>query len=106
MIITTTDAVEGKQITRYLGIVAGEAVTSSNLVDDLLRSIKGIMGGNATSLEKNLLNARVLALKEMEKRAEHLGANAVVGVDLDYEVLGAGEVIIMVIANGTAVEVI
>jgi uncharacterized protein YbjQ (UPF0145 family) len=105
MIITTTSSVEGKQIQRYLGIVAGEAVTGSNLVDDLLRSLKGILGGGVAKLEKNLIAARSIALKEMEKRAADLGANAVVGVDLDYEVLSAGEVIMMVIANGTAVEV-
>ena len=105
MIITTTSAIEGKQILRYLGIVAGEAVTGSNLMDDLLRSLKGIMGGSVTKLEKSLLNARTIALKQMEKRAAELGANAVVAVDLDYEVFGAGEVIMMVIANGTAVEV-
>ncbi|MGH7495354.1 MAG: heavy metal-binding domain-containing protein [bacterium] len=105
MIITTTSSVEGKQIMRYLGIVAGEAVTGSNLVDDLLRSLKGIMGGSVTKLEKSLLNARTMALKQMEKRAADLGANAVVAVDLDYQVLSAGEIIMMVIANGTAVEV-
>ncbi len=105
MIITSTSSVEGKQIKRYLGIVAGEAVTSSNLVDDLLRSLRGIMGGNTVRREQDLMNARSIALKEMEKRARDLGANAVIGVDLDYEVIGGSEVIVIVIANGTAVEV-
>ena len=105
MIITTTASVEGKQIRRYLGVVAGEAATSSTLVDDLLRSLKGIVGGNAARLEQDLMNARSMALKEMEKRAADLGANAIVGVDLDYEVIGGIEVLVLVIANGTAVEV-
>jgi uncharacterized protein YbjQ (UPF0145 family) len=105
MIITTTSSVEGKRIVRYFGVVAGEGVTSSTLFDDMLRIVKGLVASNATRFEKDLMNARSLALKEMSKRAEELGANAVVGVDLDYEVLGAGEMIVMVIANGTAVEV-
>lgn len=105
MILTTTSSIEGKRIVRYLGIVSGEAVTSSNLFDDFLRILKGVMGGSGTKFEKDLENTRIIALKAMCKRAEEVGANAVVGVDLDYEVLGAGEVVMMVIANGTAVEV-
>ena len=105
MIITTTSSVEGKRIIRYLGVVAGEAVIGSNLFDDLFGSIKGVVGGRTARFEQALINARNLALKELEQNAADLGANSVVGVDLDYEVLGAGSVILMVIANGTAVEV-
>ncbi len=105
MIITTTSSVEGKKIIRYLGVIAGEAAIGSSLFDDLFKSIKGIVTSRTTRFENDLMNARNLALKELEKNAAGLGANAVVGVDLDYEVLGAGELMVMVIANGTAVEV-
>jgi uncharacterized protein YbjQ (UPF0145 family) len=105
MIITTTESIEGKAIVKYFGIVTGEAVIGSNIVDDLFKGIRGIVGGRTSKYEKNLVAARGLALKDMQTHAEQLGANAVVGVDLDYEAFGVGETILIVIANGTAVQV-
>ncbi|MCG3158664.1 MAG: hypothetical protein DKINENOH_05308 [bacterium] len=105
MMITTTDTIAGRKIVRYLGIVTGEAVIGSNLVDDLFRGLRGIVGGRTSKYEKNLVTARGLALKDMQTNAEQLGANAVVGVDLDYEVFSVGETMMIVIANGTAVQV-
>lgn len=105
MTITTTESIEGKTIVKYLGIVTGEAVIGSHLVDDLFKGIRGIVGGRTSKYEKNLVAARGLALKDMQANAAQLGANAVVGVDLDYEAFGAGETILIVIANGTAVQV-
>jgi len=105
MIITTTSSVEGKKIVRYLGIISGEAVIGSNLFSDLFKDIRGIVRGQASKYDKNLLSARGLALKELQANAEQVGANAVVGVDLDYEVFGVSDPILMVIANGTAVRV-
>ena len=105
MTITTTASITGKTITKYLGIVAGEAVIGSNLFDDLFRGISGVVSSKSSKYQKDLISARHLAIKDMQLNAEKLGANAIVGVDLDYEVLDRGEVILMVIANGTAVVV-
>jgi uncharacterized protein YbjQ (UPF0145 family) len=92
--------VEGKQIVQYLGIVTGEAVMGANLFRDLFAGIRDIVGGRSGAYEKELSQARQLALEEMEEMAEQRGANAVVGVDLDYEVLGAGNGMLMVTACG------
>lgn len=105
MTITTTPSIEGKQISGYLGIVTGEAILGANVFRDLFAGIRDIVGGRSASYEKELTRARQIALEEMEARAAHLGANAVVGVDLDYEVLGAGNGMLMVSASGTAVKV-
>ncbi len=103
MITTTTDSIEGKKIVKYLGIVTGEAVIGSNLFEDVFQGLKGIVGGRSTKFEQKLSRARGMAMKLMRENAEQTGANAVVGVDLDYETLNAGDAILMVIANGTAV---
>jgi uncharacterized protein YbjQ (UPF0145 family) len=101
MIITTTPNIEGRRITNYHGIVVGEAIMGANVVRDLFASITDIVGGRSGAYESKLQDARKVALEEMEERAFRLGANAVVGVDLDYEVLGQS--MLMVSASGTAV---
>lgn len=105
MTTTTTETVEGKKIVRYLGVVSGEAVIGSNIFEDLFRGLKGIVSGNSNQIEKKLSTARAAALKVLCDNAEALGANAVVGVDLDYEAFSMGDMMLMVIANGTAVYV-
>ena len=103
MIVTTTVSVEGRRITEYKGIVFGEVISGVNFVRDVAASFSNFFGGRSGSYEKELVQARQNALKEMEQRAADLGANAVVGVDIDYEVLGAGNGMLMVTASGTAV---
>lgn len=105
MIITTTNAVEGKRIKEYKGIVFGEVISGVNFVRDIAASFSNFFGGRSNSYEEELVNARQNALREMEERASALGANAVVGVDIDYEVLGADNGMLMVTASGTAVVV-
>ncbi|WP_287476944.1 putative heavy metal-binding protein [Anaerostipes sp.] len=103
MVTTTTPSVEGKRIIEYKGIVFGEVISGVNFVKDIAASFSNFFGGRSESYEKELIQARENAIKEMEKRAETLGANAVVGVDIDYEVLGADNGMLMVTASGTAV---
>lgn len=105
MIITTTNSVDGKRILKYYGIVFGEVVSGVNFVRDFAASITDFFGGRSNSYEDELINAREAALREMAGRAQSLGANAVVGVDLDYEVLGQSNGMLMVTASGTAVYV-
>lgn len=104
MICTTTPTLENGVITEYKGIVTGEIVSGVNFVRDFGASIRNIVGGRSSGYEEELINAREEALAEMQKRAATLGANAVVGVDIDYEVLGQGNML-MVSASGTAVVV-
>lgn len=104
MVITTT-SVEGKRIKEYKGIVFGEVISGVNFVRDIAASFSNFFGGRSNSYEEELVNARQNALREMEQRANALGANAVVGVDIDYEVLGADNGMLMVTASGTAVVV-
>ena len=101
MIITTTPSVEGYQIAEYKGIVVGEAIMGANIVRDVFASITDIVGGRSGAYEGKFQDARETALQELEQRARDLGANAVVGVDLDYEVVGQS--MLMVSASGTAV---
>ncbi|HBV54964.1 MAG TPA: hypothetical protein DEF12_08025 [Rhodobacteraceae bacterium] len=103
MILTTTHAIEGRRITDYKGIVVGEAIMGANIVRDVFASITDIVGGRSGAYESKLQEARDTALRELEARAEALGANAVVGIDLDYEVVGQS--MLMVSASGTAVQV-
>ena len=103
MITTTTPSVEGKRIIEYKGIVFGEVVSGVNFVRDIAASFRNVLGGRSGSYEEELVNARQNALREMEQRAASMGANAVVGVDIDYEVLGADNGMLMVTASGTAV---
>ncbi|WP_420344069.1 heavy metal-binding domain-containing protein [Paenirhodobacter sp.] len=103
MILTTTPSVEGRRITAYHGIVVGEAIMGANIVRDLFARVTDIVGGRSGAYEAKLQDARDVALGELEQRAARLGANAVVGVDLDYEVVG--DSMLMVSASGTAVTV-
>ena len=103
MLVTTTPNVEGKRITRYYGLVVGEAILGANLFKDFFAGIRDIVGGRSASYEKELQRARDMALDELKQRARELGANAIVGVDLDYEVLGKSNGMLMVSASGTAV---
>ncbi|MDQ7065300.1 MAG: heavy metal-binding domain-containing protein [candidate division KSB1 bacterium] len=101
MIMTTTPGVEGKTIRDYLGIVTGEAIMGANIFRDFFASITDIVGGRSAAYEKELNRARQIALEEMAQKAAELGADAVVGIDLDYEVIREG--MLMVSASGTAV---
>lgn len=103
MIITTTPAIEGKQIVEYKGVVFGEVISGVNFIKDIAAGLSNFFGGRSASYEEELIQARENAMREMEQRASQLGANAVVGVDIDYEVLGADNGMLMVTASGTAV---
>lgn len=103
MIITTTPTIEGKNIIEYKGVVFGEVIAGVNFVKDIAASLSNFFGGRSTSYEDELINARANAMREMEDRASSMGANAIVGVDIDYEVLGADNGMLMVTASGTAV---
>jgi uncharacterized protein YbjQ (UPF0145 family) len=105
LIVTTTNTVEGKKITRYLGIVTGEAILGANIFKDMFAAVTDIVGGRSSSYERELGKARELALDELEDWAEELGANAVIGVDIDYESFGKTNGMLMVSATGTAVKV-
>jgi uncharacterized protein YbjQ (UPF0145 family) len=103
MLILTTPGMEGRRISRYLGFVSGSAILGANIVKDLFAGIRDIVGGRAAAYEKELREAKRLALEEMVDEARQLGANAVVGVDLDFETIGTGNGMLMVSATGTAV---
>ena len=105
MLITTTPSVDGKRITRYLGLVSGEAILGANIFRDFFAGIRDIVGGRSAAYERELRQAKEIALNEMQQQAEALGGNAIVGVDLDYETIqvGAGGGMLMVSASGTAV---
>ncbi len=102
MIITTTPSIQGKEIREYLGVVMGEAIMGANVFKDLFASISDIIGGRAGAYEQELRKARKIALSEMADEARELGGNAIVGVDIDYEVIRDG--MLMVAASGTAVK--
>lgn len=103
MIVTTTPNIEGKTIVEYKGIVTGEAILGANIFKDIFAGIRDIVGGRSATYENELRSAKDIALREMQERAQSLGANAIVGVDLDYENLGASGGMLMVTASGTAV---
>ena len=105
MISTTTPTVEGKAIVEYKGIVFGEVVAGVNVIKDFVAGLSNVFGGRSTTYEDELIQARQQAIAEMEQRAMQAGANAVVGVDIDYEVLGTDNGMLMVTASGTAVVV-
>ncbi|KIQ93930.1 hypothetical protein LH47_02006 [Anoxybacillus thermarum] len=102
MIVTTTNSIEGKQIEQYLGLVSGEVILGANVVRDFLASITDIIGGRSGTYENKLAEGREMAVQEMMKKARNMGANAVIGVDLDFETLRDG--MMMCIATGTAVK--
>lgn len=106
MILTTTPSVEGRTIREYKGVVFGEVITGVNFIRDLAASIRNVIGGRSGSYEDELIKARTQAMEELEQRARELGADAVVGIDVDYEVLGADNGMLMVTASGTAVRLV
>ncbi len=106
MIITTTNSVEGKEVTAYKGIVFGEVITGINVLKDLGAGLRNVFGGRSKSYENELLTAREEALAEMQERAQSLGADAVIGIKMDYEVLGSDNGMLMVTCSGTAVKLI
>ncbi|MDR1247558.1 MAG: putative heavy metal-binding protein [Clostridiales Family XIII bacterium] len=103
MIITTTPNIEGRAIRAYKGLVVGEVIAGVDVIKDIAAGLTNFFGGRSKSYEDELINARSEAIHEMENRAEQMGANAVVGVDIDYEVLGTGNNMLMVTVSGTAV---
>ncbi|MBN2659716.1 MAG: heavy metal-binding domain-containing protein [Tannerellaceae bacterium] len=103
MLLTTTNTIEGKQITQYYGIVSGETIIGANMFKDFFAGIRDIVGGRAGSYESVLREAKEIAMREMSDQAKSLGANAVIGIDLDYETVGANGSMLMVTAAGTAV---
>ena len=105
MLMTTTPSVEGKRIVRYLGVVTGETIIGANVFRDFLAGVRDFFGGRSASYEAVLREAKDTALEEMVRQAEALGANAVVGIDLDYETVGGSGSMLMVTCSGTAVRV-
>ena len=103
MIVTTTSSIEGKKIVKYLGIVTGEAILGANIFRDMFAAVRDVVGGRSASYERELGKAREIALDELQDWSVELGANAIVGVDLDYESFGQSNGMMMVSATGTAV---
>ncbi len=103
MLVTTTPNIEGKRITNYIGLVNGEAIIGANFVKDFFAGIRDVVGGRSGAYEQGLREAKSIAIKEMIDQATRLGANAVVGVDLDYQTVGGNGSMLMVSCNGTAV---
>ena len=103
MLITTTSSIEGRKIKEYRGIVFGEVINGVNFISDFTAGIANVIGGRAETYEEELINTRADAISEMMKRAEKVGANAVIGVKIDYEPMGEDSYMLMVVASGTAV---
>ncbi len=105
MILSTTPTIEGRRAAKYLGLVTGDAILGANIFRDFFASIRDIVGGRSASYEAELRKAKDMALGEMREQARQLGANAIVGIDIDYETIGANSSMLMVSASGTAVVV-
>lgn len=103
MIQTTTNVIDGRTVSEYLGVVTGEAILGANIVRDLFAGVRDIVGGRSGAYEEELRNAREIALQEMEAEAASRGADAILGIDLDYETVGGQGSMLMVSASGTAV---
>lgn len=103
MIVTTTNDIEGKRVIKYIGIVTGEAIIGANFIKDFFAGVRDIVGGRSGSYEEGLREAKDIALREMQEQAARLDANAILGVDLDYETLGSNGSMLMVSSSGTAV---
>lgn len=104
MIVLTTPTIEGKKIVKYIGLVSGEAIMGANIFKDLFASIRDIVGGRSAAYEGELRRAKEIAISEMKRQAKDLGGNAVIAVDLDYEVIGSGGTnMLMVCVSGTAI---
>ncbi len=104
MIVSTTNSIHDKEIKEYLGIVSGEAIVGAHVFKDLFASLRDFFGGRSKAYESTIRQAKEIALKELQDSAQKLGADAIVGVDLDYQVLGKGNSMLMATANGTAVK--
>ncbi|NGZ04195.1 MAG: hypothetical protein CV090_14230 [Nitrospira sp. WS238] len=105
MILSTTNSIEGKKVVKYLGLVSGDAILGANIFRDFFASVRDIVGGRSAAYEKELRKAKNIALDEMQEQAKSLGANAIIGIDIDYETIGTNSSMLMVSANGTAVVV-
>ena len=103
MLVTTTHTIEGRRVREYKGLVAGEAILGANMFRDFMASVRDMVGGRSGSYEKVLNEARMTAIDDMTEQARSLGANAVIGVDIDYETIGGSGSMLMVSATGTAV---
>lgn len=103
MLLSTTSLIEGRSVTQYLGVVTGEAIIGANIFRDMFATVRDIVGGRSATYERGLAEARNTAMAEMQERAQQLGANAVIGIDIDYEVLGQNNGMLMVAVSGTAV---
>lgn len=103
MLLSTTSLIEGRPVSQYLGVVTGEAIIGANVFRDMFATVRDIVGGRSATYERGLAEARETAMAEMQQKAQQLGANAVIGIDIDYEVLGQGNGMLMVAVSGTAV---
>lgn len=103
MIVSTTNTLDGKRVAEYLGIVSGETIIGANIMRDFTSAIRDVIGGRATAYERSLQEAKETAMREMIEQAQAMGANAILGVDLDFETVGQGGSMLMVSASGTAV---
>lgn len=103
MLLSTTSVIEGRPVREYLGVVTGETIIGANFVKDFLAGIRDVIGGRSGSYERVLREAKDTAMREMEERAARIGANAVIGIDIDYETMGQNGSMIMVTCSGTAV---
>tara|TARA_R110002124_G_scaffold60626_2_gene166210 strand:- start:927 stop:1247 length:321 start_codon:yes stop_codon:yes gene_type:complete len=104
MLVTTTHNIEGKTIHKYIGLVNGEAIIGANFVKDIFAGIRDVVGGRSGAYEQSLREAKSIAIKEMMEQATRLGADAIVGVDLDFQTIGSNGSMLMVSANGTAIQ--
>lgn len=105
MLLTTTPTIEGQPIRQYIGIVTAEAIIGANIIKDIFAGLRDIVGGRSGTYERVIEEARLNALRELEEKAAQMGANAVVGIDLDFETVGANGSMLMVVATGTAVKI-
>lgn len=105
MITTTTNNIEGKPVQQYLGVISAESIIGANILKDLFASIRDIVGGRSETYEKVIKEARNNAMTELVQKAQSMGANAVIGIDLDFETVGGSGSMLMVIATGTAVRI-
>ena len=105
MLLTTTPTIEGRPIQQYVGIVTSESIIGANIVKDLFAGIRDIVGGRSGTYEKVIEEARMHALRKLEEKGVQMGANAIVGIDLDFETVGHGGSMLMVVATGTAVKI-
>jgi uncharacterized protein YbjQ (UPF0145 family) len=103
MLMSTTSVLDGRPVSRYIGVVTGEAIIGANVFRDMFAAVRDIVGGRSATYERALAEARDVALSEMQQRAQELGATGIIGIDLDYEVLGSANGMLMVSCSGTAV---